>query len=143
MRALRLDKLLLAALEATLRLYRDADGPPVRVPVIGMLAQDGAALRRKAERLAGLLDGCGEAELAVVEDVAFAGGGALPESELPTWTVAVRPAGLAVEELAARLRRREPPVIARIAKGRLVLDVRTLAEGELAEVADAVREALA
>jgi L-seryl-tRNA(Ser) seleniumtransferase len=143
MRAFRLDRLRLAALEATLRLYRDADGPPAAVPVIGMLAQDGPALRGKAERLAALLDGCKGAALEVAEDVAYAGGGALPESELPTWTVAVRPLDLSVDDVAAALRRREPPVVARIAKGRLVLDVRTLAEAELAEVAQAVREALA
>lgn len=143
MRALRMDRLRLAALEATLRLYRDAEGPPLDVPVVGMLAQDGPALRARAERLAGLLAGLGDHEVAVAPDVAVAGGGAMPGSELPTWAVALRPDGLGVEELARRLRDHEPPVVARLSGGALLLDCRTIAEAELPEVAAAVRGALA
>jgi L-seryl-tRNA(Ser) seleniumtransferase len=125
-RALRLDKLSLAALEATLRLYRD---PSTRaIPVLEMLTADDATLRSRAERLA---DGIGE----VVESTAKVGGGALPLLELPGPAVAVDgPA----EELAARLRAADPPVAGRIQDGRLLLDPRTLADDEI----DLVRAAL-
>ena len=125
-RALRLDKLSLAALEATLRVYRD---PAARaIPVLEMLTADDATLRARAERLAA---GIG----AVVESTAKVGGGALPLLELPGPVVAVDgPA----EELAARLRTADPPVVGRIQDGRLLLDPRTLADDEI----DLVRAAL-
>ena len=124
-RALRLDKLSLAALEATLRLYR---GDRETIPVLEMLTADDATLRARAERLA---DGIGE----VVEGVAKVGGGALPLLELPGPVVAVQ--GHA-EELAARLRANDPPIVGRIQDGRLLLDPRTLADDEI----DLVRKAL-
>jgi L-seryl-tRNA(Ser) seleniumtransferase len=123
-RALRLDKLSLAALEATLRLYRGERA----VPVLQMLTTDDATLRARAERLA---QGVGE----VVEGVAKVGGGALPLLELPGPVVAVR--GNA-EALAARLRANDPPIVGRIQDGRLLLDPRTLADDEI----DLVRTAL-
>ena len=123
-RALRLDKLSLAALEATLRLYRGDRN----IPVLEMLTADDATLRTRAERLA---HGVGE----VVEGVAKVGGGALPLLELPGPVVAVQ--GDA-EELAARLRAGDPPIVGRIQDGRLLLDPRTLADHEV----DLVRKAL-
>jgi L-seryl-tRNA(Ser) seleniumtransferase len=123
-RALRLDKLSLAALEATLRQYRGGRA----VPVLEMLTADPAALRAKADRLA---DGIGE----VVEGVAKVGGGALPLLELPGPVVALN--GHA-EELAARLRANDPPIVGRIQDDRLLLDPRTLAEDEI----DLIRAAL-
>jgi len=125
-RALRLDKLSLAALEATLRVYRD---PTTRaIPVLEMLTADDAVLRARAERLA---EGIG----AVVESTARVGGGALPLLELPGPVVAVDGPP---EELAARLRAADPPVVGRIQDGRLLLDPRTLADDEI----DLVRAAL-
>jgi L-seryl-tRNA(Ser) seleniumtransferase len=127
-RALRLDKLSLAALEATLALYRDPERARREVPVLAMLTAGEPALRARAERLA---EGIGE----VVEGVAKVGGGALPLLELPGPVVAVTgPA----EALAARLRAADPPVVGRIQDGRLLLDPRTLAEDEV----DLVRAAL-
>jgi L-seryl-tRNA(Ser) seleniumtransferase len=132
-RALRLDKLSLAALEATLALYRDPERARREVPVLAMLLAGEPALRERAERLA---DGIGE----VVEGVAKVGGGALPLLELPGPVVAVHgPA----EALATRLRAADPPVVGRIQDGRLLLDPRTLSEDEVEVVAGAVRAALA
>ena len=126
-RALRLDKLSLAALEATLRLYRDAAHGDI--PVLAMLTVDEPTLRARAERLA---HNIGE----VVDGVAKVGGGALPLLELPGPVVAVDgPA----DELAARLRGADPPVVGRIQDGRLLLDPRTLADEEI----EMVRAALA
>jgi L-seryl-tRNA(Ser) seleniumtransferase len=132
-RALRLDKLSLAALEATLALYRDPERARREVPVLAMLLAGEPALRDRAERLA---DGIGE----VVEGGAKVGGGALPLLELPGPVVAVDgPA----EALAAELRAADPPVVGRIQDGRLLLDPRTLSDDEIEVVAAAVRAARA
>jgi len=124
-RALRIDKLSLAALEATLRLHRDA---PQELPVTAMLRASRATLQRRAETLAAALG----AE--VIEGVARVGGGALPLLELPGPVVA-----LDDPSLAAKLRRGDPAVLARVERGRLLLDPRTLADDELDAVIAAVR----
>jgi L-seryl-tRNA(Ser) seleniumtransferase len=122
-RAVRADKLTLAALEGTLRVYLDA---PERIPVLRMLGEDVAAVRARAERLAALAGG------SVEETVARVGGGALPLAELPSFACAVE------ESLAGPLRAGEPPVVGIVRDGRLLLDCRTLADGEVDEVAAAV-----
>jgi L-seryl-tRNA(Ser) seleniumtransferase len=127
-RALRADKLTLAALEGTLALYLDA---PERIPVLRMLRDDTDRVRARAQRLAQLVGG--ELE----QTVARAGGGALPLAELPSYACAVE------EDLAARLRMGEPPVIGVVRDGRTLLDCRTLADGEVDEVAAAVAAARA
>jgi L-seryl-tRNA(Ser) seleniumtransferase len=132
-RALRLDKLSLAALEATLALYRDPERARAEIPVLAMLTADEAALAEKARRLA---DAIG-AE--VVASTARVGGGALPLLELPGPVVAVEGPP---DALAARLRGADPPVVGRIQDGRLLLDPRTLGEEDLAVVAATVRAAL-
>ncbi len=122
-RAVRADKLTLAALEGTLRVYLDA---PERIPVLRMLGEDVAAVRARAERLAALARG------SVEETVGRVGGGALPLAELPSFACAVE------ESLAGPLRAGEPPVVGIVRDGRLLLDCRTLADGEVDEVAAAV-----
>jgi L-seryl-tRNA(Ser) seleniumtransferase len=124
-RALRADKLTLAALEGTLALVVDA---PDDIPVLRMLRQPVEVVRARAEQLASLV--AGEVE----ETVARAGGGSLPLTELPSFACAVE------EGLAARLRLFDPPVIAVVRDGRTLLDCRTLADGEVEEVAEAVRQ---
>jgi L-seryl-tRNA(Ser) seleniumtransferase len=130
-RALRLDKLGLAALEATLRLYLDPERARREIPVLAMLTADEGALAARAERLAAAIGEGAE----IVEAVAKVGGGALPLLELPGPAVAL--AGDA-EALAAALRAADPPVAARIERDRLLLDVRTLDEDEIDLVAGAV-----
>jgi L-seryl-tRNA(Ser) seleniumtransferase len=125
-RALRIDKLSLAALEATLRAHRDKTD----VPVLAMLRGDG--LEERARKLAELIPG---AEL--VQSVAKVGGGALPLLELPGPAIALP------EALAEPLRRGDPPLLGRIEDGRLLLDPRTLAEDELEAAAAAVAAARA
>jgi L-seryl-tRNA(Ser) seleniumtransferase len=125
-RALRADKLTLAALEGTLALYLDA---PERVPVVRMLREETAAVRARAERLAEAVDG------EVEETIARVGGGALPLAELPSFACAVE------ESLAAPLRRNEPPVVGIVRDGRLLLDCRALADDEIDDVAAAVNAA--
>ena len=136
-RAVRIDKLSLAALEATLGLYRDPDHARRALPVLAMLTVDEATLRERAERLADAVGG------EVVEAVARVGGGALPLLDLPGSAVAVAPGPAGADALAVALRAGDPPVVARIEDGRVLLDPRTLAPDELEPAAAAVRAALA
>jgi L-seryl-tRNA(Ser) seleniumtransferase len=124
-RALRADKLTLAALEGTLALAL-APETRGRIPVLRMLQEPVERVRARAERLAGLVGG------EVEETVARVGGGALPLAELPSAACAVE------ETLAAPLRRGSPPVVAIVRDGRTLLDCRTLSDAEVDEVADAV-----
>ena len=125
-RALRVDKLSLAALEGTLLLYLDPQRALAEVPVLRMLREPVEAVRARAERLAAVVGG------EVEETVARVGGGALPLHELPSFACAIE------EALAAPLREREPAVVGIVRDGRLLLDCRTLAGEELDEVAAAV-----
>ncbi len=125
-RALRADKLTLAALEGTLALYLDPGRALREVPVLRMLNEPVATVQDRAERLAGLTGGT------VEETVARVGGGALPLAELPSFACAVD------ESLAAPLRQGEPPVVGVVRDGRLLLDCRTLADAEVDEVAAVV-----
>jgi L-seryl-tRNA(Ser) seleniumtransferase len=127
-RALRADKLTLAALEGTLSIYLDP-ASAVDIPVLRMLREPADAVRRRAERLAGAVSG--ELE----ETVARVGGGALPLTELPSFACAVE------EELAAALLAGDPPVIAVVRDGRTLLDCRTLTDAEADEAAGCVAAA--
>jgi L-seryl-tRNA(Ser) seleniumtransferase len=137
-RAVRIDKLSLAALEATLLVYRDPARARKEVPVLAMLDASEQELVGRAERL-GELIGRGRAE--IVRSVARVGGGALPLLELEGPAVGLT--GLAGPAVLARaLRLSDPPVIGRIHEDRVLLDPRTLSEDELEPVADAARAAL-
>lgn len=124
-RAVRADKLTLAALEGTLLLALDP-GTRDEVPVLRMLHEPLEAVRRRAERLAELVGGD------VEETVARVGGGALPLAELPSFACAVE------ETLAGPLRAAERPVVTVVRDGRTLLDCRTLTDAEIDEVAEAV-----
>jgi L-seryl-tRNA(Ser) seleniumtransferase len=128
-RALRADKLTLAALEGTLALALDPERARREVPVLNMLAEPTWSVRERAERLASLV--AGEVE----ETVARVGGGALPLAELPSFACAVE------EPLFDPLRLGEPPVVGIVRDGRLLLDVRALRAGDVDEVAAAVAAA--
>ncbi|HEX4108252.1 MAG TPA: L-seryl-tRNA(Sec) selenium transferase [Solirubrobacteraceae bacterium] len=134
-RALRIDKLSLAALEATLALYRDPDAARRELPVLAMLAAEEPELRTRAARLAEATGG------EVVEGIARVGGGALPLLELPGPVVALDPGPAGADAFAAALRRGEPPVLGRVHKGRLLLDPRTLADEDVGRAGAAVRAA--
>ena len=122
-RALRADKLTLAALEGTLALYRaGARG----IPVLRMLDEPVEMVRERAERLAELTGG------AVAETVARPGGGALPVTELASYACALQ------LELAEPLRLGDPAVVGIVREDRLLLDCRTLSDAEIEEVAEAV-----
>src|SRR2546423_3340638 len=130
-RALRADKLTLAALEGTLLLYLEPERALREVPVLRMPHEEPSASRARAERLTAAVGGD------VEETVARVGGGALPLVVLPSFACAVE------EELAAPLRAGDPPVVGLIRDGRLLLDCRTLTDEEAREVAAAVTAARA
>jgi L-seryl-tRNA(Ser) seleniumtransferase len=140
MRALRPDKVTLAALEATLALYRDPERAARSIPTLRMLREPleslDARARVLAERVKAKLPS--ELSVAVEDDLSEAGGGSLPLAKLPTRVVAVRSPAGGVARAEARLRACDPPVIARVREDALVLDPRTLADDEFDAVASAL-----
>lgn len=128
-RALRVDKLTVAALNATLTAYleeREAE----EIPVWRMLSADLAALRRRAAKWARIAGPFGT----VLREISMVGGGSLPGQGVPTWCTALRPP-TGAEHLATQLREGEPAVVARIADGALLLDPRTVRPSEDPSVA--------
>ncbi|HTU19672.1 MAG TPA: L-seryl-tRNA(Sec) selenium transferase [Gemmataceae bacterium] len=143
MRAFRLDKMTLAALETTLRLYLNEERALREVPVLRMLGTPAAQLRQRAEKLAVALRGIeGLASVTTVEDVAYVGGGSLPDQSMKSWVVEIQAKTISDAELARRLRLRTPAVMARLRDGKIVLDVRTIFEHQERPLIEAVRMAL-
>ncbi len=141
-RALRIDKLTLAALEATLLLY--VKNTLSRVPTWRMLTVPLTDLKSRAHRLAGDVQAClkGRAAVEVNKDTSAVGGGALPLAKLPTYVVAVKLQQDSISQLAEALRRAEPPLIARVQQDRLLLDVRTLLDDDLCLIPTIIKAAL-
>jgi len=123
-RTVRADKLTLAALEATLALYRDKDVAVREIPVLSMLTENEESIRARAERLGGQL----------IEGDSEVGGGSFPGAKLRTWL-----AGFPDERLAERLRANDPPIIARVAGSRVLLDARTIFPEQVEIVIAALR----
>lgn len=140
-RALRLDKMTLAALESTLRLYLDPEVALREIPTLRMLSEEAEAVRRRAEQLAERLEALESLPCAVevVPEVARAGGGALPMCDIPTYAVKLDLAeGLAQACETYLVARRAVPVIGRLKQDALLLDARTLRDDELEEVTEAI-----
>jgi L-seryl-tRNA(Ser) seleniumtransferase len=135
-RSYRVDKLTLAALEATLAVYRWPSRAVSEIPALAQLTCDVDDLRRRAETLRANVD---SPRVSVVESEATVGGGAFPTARIPS-------AGLAIDGDAARienaLRAGDPPIIARVADARVVIDLRSVFPGEDSLVAVALRAAL-
>ncbi len=136
LRALRVDKATLAALDATLRLYL-RDDAPLGIPLYAMLAQSRDDLRVRAERIVGLL-GAVDDKVTIVETEATVGGGALPRASIPSIGLAVETA--ATDAAAQTLRRNGPPIVGRIDEGKIVLDLRTVAPERDAVLARALTQ---
>jgi len=138
-RALRADKLCLAALEATLSAYLEGTAHE-ELPTLGMFHAPVEELREKAERLARDLTRISPSlQIDAAPSVARSGGGTLPVYEIPS--LAVRIGGANADALAARMRTADPPVVGRVSEGRLWLDVRTLLPGDEEAIVSAVKEA--
>jgi len=146
-RALRVDKVTLAGIEATLLLYRDPQRAMTEVPALRMLAEPAASVKLRAARVAEALEKASVA-CQVVESRALVGGGTYPEVEIPSWAVRVSPSpttatSRTTTELARLLREGDPPVVARVEDDGLLFDLRTVAPAEeedlvrrIGEVAD-------
>lgn len=143
-RAVRIDKLALAALDATLRLHRDPERARRDIPVLQMLSATEEELADRVERLrAGIAERAGDAaELRLARSSGRAGGGALPMLELEGPVLAVVPTQGGPDALHTQLRRGEPPVVARIREDAVLLDPRTISEVEVDFAVKAVAEAL-
>jgi len=126
MRAFRVDKLTLAALAATLRLYQDPALAERSIPLLTLLATPLENLRHRAERLAPQIQATGIAAVEVIAGQAFVGGGSLPNQALATICLALTPASGTVDALATALRNSTPAVVGRIQDGRLLLDLRSV-----------------
>jgi L-seryl-tRNA(Ser) seleniumtransferase len=143
-RALRVDKLTLAALESTLLLYLDEKRAMEEIPTLWMLGLDMTRLRRKGRRLLKRLSGMATKgiQLSLKEDVSQVGGGALPLQGLPTIVLAIKTLDFSVNDLEENLRKGEPPIISRIRKDELILDIRTVFDEEIPLLATGIEKAL-
>jgi L-seryl-tRNA(Ser) seleniumtransferase len=142
-RALRIDKLTLAALESTLIAYL-SEGEAIReIPMLRMLTMPLEELRKRARLLQRLIrQETDKASIEMIREQSQAGGGALPLQALPTWALAVKPLKATADALEAELRHLEPPIVARIVDDRLILDLRTIQADELRPVAKGMAVAL-
>uniref|UniRef100_A0A7C4AIR0 L-seryl-tRNA(Sec) selenium transferase n=1 Tax=Thermodesulfovibrio aggregans TaxID=86166 RepID=A0A7C4AIR0_9BACT len=140
MRALRVDKITLAAVEATLRLYIDEREAIKRIPTLRMILEDIETIKKKALRIIRLFRKHGIDAL-LQEDISMPGGGSLPEFGVKTYVVAVKPK-VSSQEFARKLRETEPPVIVRIKEDMVIFDPRTIQEKEIPMLINSVKQAL-
>jgi L-seryl-tRNA(Ser) seleniumtransferase len=142
MRALRVDKLTLAALAATLRLYRDPEKAVRDVPLLQLLATSVENLKNRAERLAPQIAAAAVVQQAEpIADTSYLGGGSLPTQQLPTWCVAIKPASSSsVDRLARSLRMAHPAVVGRVQRERLLLDLRSVVPRQDQQLVSAVEK---
>jgi L-seryl-tRNA(Ser) seleniumtransferase len=141
-RALRVDKLALAALEASLAAYADPIRAQQEIPALAMLQAKPEDLERRAQRLAGALrDRLPGIKAGVERGDGEVGGGAMPLTRLPGWVVTLEHAGHTVDELDRWARSAEPAIVGYIRAGKFRLDVRTLTDAEVNELADALARA--
>ena len=142
MRALRADKMSLAALEATLLLYQDEELARRELPLYRMLEENLDALKTRAESLNALLDASIQAYARIVPSDAQVGGGSAPGEMLPSLALTITPGKIGLNELYMRLIQAETPVIARVHQDSLLLDMRTLRDKDVKPLADALNQAL-
>ncbi|MCJ7483676.1 MAG: L-seryl-tRNA(Sec) selenium transferase, partial [Thermodesulfovibrionales bacterium] len=142
-RAVRIDKLTLAGFEATLMEYVDEEKAIASIPTLRMLLQKPEEIRVRANTIARRLKKeIQNAHIKVTADTSRAGGGSLPERDLPTFVTAVKPDSISVNELEEILRKGTPPVITRIKEDTLVLDARTIRNNDIATLVQRIKSAL-
>ncbi|MGC8809988.1 MAG: L-seryl-tRNA(Sec) selenium transferase [bacterium] len=143
-RAVRIDKLTLAGLEATLRIYLDHEKALAQIPVLKMLIYSESELKKRAKRLQRAIaqELSSLCQVQIKKENSPVGGGSLPLHQLPTWVVALRPFKISISEMEKRLREQEPPIIARIQQDEILLDLRTIDEKEEKDLLLGLRNSL-
>jgi L-seryl-tRNA(Ser) seleniumtransferase len=133
MRALRIDKMTFAGLEATFMQYLDEEKAIHEIPTLRMLTEPQGIIKKRAKKIFSALKKsiAAGAELDILQDQSRAGGGSLPEADFPTYVVSIRPLHISVNTLEKKLRLGAPPVIARIKENVLLIDARTVQEKEI------------
>jgi len=144
-RALRIDKFTLSALESILRLYREPQTVLERVPTLNMISTPIEVIQHKAEQLAEVLEkGINTCcTVQITEVMSRVGGGAMPEQNLPSRAVVLRPLSMKINRLEEKLRKLDIPLVGRVENDRLLLDMRTVRSDELHLIAKGLRQALA
>ncbi len=138
-RAVRIDKLTLAALEATLRLYRDETEALEKIPTLKLITLPPKEIFQKAQMLVKEIQGL-PCEITIEETISRVGGGALPLASPKSYAVALKCPSLSATKLERRLRQHEPPIIGRIEEERLLLDMRTVLPDEIQTLARALQK---
>ena len=142
-RAVRIDKLTLAAFEATLRLYLDPQKALKDIPALNMLTIPADELKKRCTRLLPKLCKAieGKCRAEIIPSSSTVGGGALPLTELPGWAIAVTPLHLSINTFITKLRQTDPPVIGRVQDNHLLIDPRTLFDHETNQLCAALNQA--
>ena len=142
-RAMRIDKLTLAGFEATLMEYIDEERAVKNIPTLRMLLQKPEEIKKQANRIARRLrKEIKSLDIHVLEDSSRAGGGALPEEDLPTYAVSMGTTKISVNELEERLRKGSPPIITRIKEDSLIIDARTVGGRDVEVLVSGIKAAL-
>ena len=143
-RALRIDKLTLAALDATLNQYLDREKAMKEIPTLWMLTQPLSEIERKADLLSSGINRIGDPGLSLLvqDDTSQSGGGALPTGKFPTRAVCIRHDHLSANQIESHLRLGKPHIITRIKEGMVIFDPRTLNDEEIGKIVDAVKKIL-
>ena len=140
MRAMRVGKMTLAALQATLKLYQRPKEARMQIPLLRMLSTPIENLKWRAEKFAGQINHLEFIKDATAEaSQSMLGGGSIPTQHIPSWSVGIEPQKLTVEELANRLRHATPGLIGRVYKGRMMIDMRTVSPADDVMLVDLFR----
>ena len=133
LRAMRIDKMTFAALEATFMQYLDEEKALKEIPTMRMLTEQVEVIKKRAKKILNSLKKAlaGQADLEIVPDQSRAGGGSLPETDFPTFALSIKPVNMSVNALEKKLRLGDPPVIARIQGDSLLIDARTVLDKEI------------
>jgi L-seryl-tRNA(Ser) seleniumtransferase len=143
LRAMRIDKMTFAALEATFMQYLDEEELLKNIPTVRMLTQSREVIKKRAKRILSSLKKSvpDRANLEILPDQSRAGGGSLPETDFPTFVVSIRPLNISVNSLEKKLRLGNPPVISRIKEDVLLIDARTVLDREIKTLVNCVAAA--